>query len=210
MGQQKCSNKLLKLLDLDRQGPEISFRPRVGTMSGGEEIMPADTNHDQDDWRVRAWADLPHEILLLDGPGILSKNPVTYQEDLGKALDLAQMLIELSLEDQEEARGRKRSEMDNEANTVKEASQTPADLQAIEQIEILLDVTAKRSRTDGSIKSTQEARCHDVDSKADDLQVAISHNVLLLVRQDVPSMAHVVYGSSANEASDLAERGRES
>lgn len=120
------------------------------------------------------------------------------------------MLIELSLEDQEEARGRKRSEMDNEANTVKEASQTPADLQAIEQIEILLDVTAKRSRTDGSIKSTQEARCHDVDSKADDLQVATSHNVLLLVRQDVPSMAHVVYGSSANEASDLAERGRES
>lgn len=210
MGQQKRSNKLLKLLDLDRQGPEISFRPRVGTVSGGEEIMPADTSHDQDDWRVRAWADLPHEILLPDGPGMLSRNPITYQEDLGKALDLAQMLIELSLEDQEEARGRKRSEMDNEANTVKEASQTPADLQAIEQIEILLDVTAKRSRTDGSIKSTQEARCHDVDSKADDLQVATSHNVLLLVRQDVPSMAHVVYGSSANEASDLAERGRES
>jgi hypothetical protein len=111
MGKRKGSNKPLRWLDIDKEGLasrlEVSSRTSFGTTNAVQANTPKNTKKHQIDWRVKAWAHLPRDVLLLDAQGMLRRHSIVYGEDLEGDLSLARTLRRMSEDDQEVARSRK-------------------------------------------------------------------------------------------------------
>jgi hypothetical protein len=113
-----------------------------------------------------------------------------YGEDLEEALSLARTLKRMSEDDQEMARSRKEFELDNRATMSEWICKEQEDSQAVE----------------ASRGGSKEATVEKASPGLENLRVDIPYDVLLLGREDVPSMAHVVYGCNAHESAGFAKK----
>ena len=192
MSKQKTAKSPLKWLSLDKEGRasrhEGSFQKFFGTDidENGNTIEAA--GDDREEVRVLDWADLPRNFLLLDNDGELRRSYVLYGDDLEEAAVVGQMFMRRSQDQQEEVRLRK-CPKDDKVNTMEKASQDQEDSQVSEYPNI-----------DDKEHTVQKASQDPEESHVD-----IPHNVLLLDRKEVPSMAHVVYGCYMEEAAAFPE-----